>query len=91
MSINTQLAQAHELKAKLAEEYRVVRLLRASIAREASVHGEHVHELGKQARECIDRLQCQRSKHATVYKLEAHRSGDAALGHARARGAKPAP
>jgi hypothetical protein len=54
MSINTQLAQAHELKAKLAEEYRVVRLLRASIAREASAHDEHVHELGKQARECID-------------------------------------
>jgi hypothetical protein len=32
MSINTQLAQARELEAKLAEEYRMVRLLRASIA-----------------------------------------------------------
>jgi hypothetical protein len=34
--INTQLAQARELEAKLAEEYRTVRLLRASIAGEAS-------------------------------------------------------
>jgi hypothetical protein len=30
--INTQLAQARELEAKLAEEYRTVRLLHASIA-----------------------------------------------------------
>jgi hypothetical protein len=35
--INAQLAQARELEAKLAEEYRAVRLLRASIAEEASV------------------------------------------------------
>jgi hypothetical protein len=34
--INTQLAQARELVAKLAKEYGVVRLLRASIAGEAS-------------------------------------------------------
>jgi hypothetical protein len=34
--INTQLAQARELEAKLAEEYRTVWLLRASIAGEAS-------------------------------------------------------
>jgi hypothetical protein len=34
--INAQLAQARELEAKLAEEYRTVRLLRASIAGEAS-------------------------------------------------------
>jgi hypothetical protein len=39
--INAQLAQAHELEAKL---------LRATIAREASAHGERVCELGKQAR-----------------------------------------
>jgi hypothetical protein len=34
--INSQLAQARELEAKLAEEYRTVRLLRASITGEAS-------------------------------------------------------
>jgi hypothetical protein len=34
--INTQLAQAREVEAKLAEQYRTVRLLRASIAGEAS-------------------------------------------------------
>jgi hypothetical protein len=45
--INTQLAQARELEAKIAEEYRVVRLLRASNAREASVRGERARELGK--------------------------------------------
>jgi hypothetical protein len=45
--INTQLAQARELKAKLAEEYRAVRLLRSIIAGEASARGEHVRELGK--------------------------------------------
>jgi hypothetical protein len=49
--INTQLAQASELEAKFAEEYRAVRLLHATIAREASARGEHVRELGKQARE----------------------------------------
>jgi hypothetical protein len=38
--INAQLAQSRELEAKLAEEYRAVRLLRASIAGEASVRGE---------------------------------------------------
>jgi hypothetical protein len=52
--INTQLAQAHELEAKLAEEYRAVRLLRASIVGEASARGERVRELGKQARERIN-------------------------------------
>jgi hypothetical protein len=49
-----QLAQARELEAKLAEEYRAVRLLRASIAGEASARGEHSRELGRQARECIN-------------------------------------
>jgi hypothetical protein len=52
--INAQLAQARELEAKLAEEYRAVRLLRACIAGEASARGERVRELGKQARERIN-------------------------------------
>jgi hypothetical protein len=37
--INAQLAQARELEAKLAEEYRTVRLLRACMAGEASARG----------------------------------------------------
>jgi hypothetical protein len=45
--INVQLTQARELEAKLAEEYRAVRLLRATIAGEVSARGERVHELGK--------------------------------------------
>jgi hypothetical protein len=49
-----QVAQARELEAKLAEEYRTVRLLRASIAGEASARGERARELGKQARDCIN-------------------------------------
>jgi hypothetical protein len=36
------------------EEYRAVRLLRATIVVEASVRGERVRELGKQARERIN-------------------------------------
>jgi hypothetical protein len=52
--INTQLAQARELEAKLAEEYRAVQLLRASIAREASARGERARELGRQARDRIN-------------------------------------
>jgi hypothetical protein len=48
--INAQLAQARELEAKLAEEYRTVRLLRASMAGEASACGERARELGIQAR-----------------------------------------
>jgi hypothetical protein len=51
---DAQLAQARELEAKLAEEYRMVRLLRASIAGEASAHGERARELGKQARDRIN-------------------------------------
>jgi hypothetical protein len=54
MSINAQLAQARELEAKLAEEYRAVWLLRASIVGEASARGECVRELGKQAHERIN-------------------------------------
>jgi hypothetical protein len=41
-------------QAKLAEEYRAVRLLRASITGEASARGERARELGKQARERIN-------------------------------------
>jgi hypothetical protein len=53
-NINVQLAQARELEAKLAEEYRAVRLLRTTITGEASAHGERVRELGKQAHERIN-------------------------------------
>jgi hypothetical protein len=49
--INAQLAQARELEAKLAKEYRTVRLLRASMAGGASARGERVRELGIQARD----------------------------------------
>jgi hypothetical protein len=52
--INVQLAQARDLEAKLAEEYRAVRLLLASIVGEASARGERARELGKQARERIN-------------------------------------
>jgi hypothetical protein len=52
--INAQQAQARELEAKLAEEYRAVQLLRSSIAGEASARGERVRELGRQARERIN-------------------------------------
>jgi hypothetical protein len=51
---NEQLVQARELEAKLAEEYRQVRLLRATIAGEASARGERARELGKQSRERIN-------------------------------------
>jgi hypothetical protein len=51
---DTQLAQAHELEAKLAEEYRTARLFRASMAGEASARGERVRELGRQARDRIN-------------------------------------
>jgi hypothetical protein len=52
--INTQQDQARELETKLAKEYRVERLLRPSIAGEASARGERMRELGKQARERIN-------------------------------------
>jgi hypothetical protein len=52
--VNAQLAQARELEAKLAKEYRAVRLLRASIAGEASARGVRACELGRQARERIN-------------------------------------
>jgi hypothetical protein len=52
--INAQLAQARELEAKLAEEYHTVRLLRASIAGEASARSERARELDRQARDRIN-------------------------------------
>jgi hypothetical protein len=52
--VNAQLTQARELEAKLAEEYHAVRLLRASIAGEASARGERARELGRQARDHIN-------------------------------------
>jgi hypothetical protein len=52
--INAQLAQARELEAKLAKEYRTVRLLRTSMVGEASARGERARELGKQARDRIN-------------------------------------
>jgi hypothetical protein len=48
------LDQACELEAKLVEEYHTVRLLRASIAGEASTRGERARELGKLARDRIN-------------------------------------
>jgi hypothetical protein len=44
------MAQAHEIEAKLAEEYRTVWLLCASMEGEASARGEHARELDRQAR-----------------------------------------
>jgi hypothetical protein len=52
--IDAQLAQARELEAKLAEEYRTVRLLRASMAGEASARGERARELGRQVRDRLN-------------------------------------
>jgi hypothetical protein len=52
--VNAQLAQARELEAQLAEEYRAVRLLQDSIAEEASARGERARELGRQARDRIN-------------------------------------
>jgi hypothetical protein len=52
--IDVQLAQARELEAKLAEEYRTVRLLRASITGEASARGERARKLDRQARDRIN-------------------------------------
>jgi hypothetical protein len=52
--IDAQLAQSRELEAKLAEEYRTVWLLRASMAGEASARGERARELGIQDRDRIN-------------------------------------
>jgi hypothetical protein len=51
---DAQLAQARELEAKLAEEYRMVRLLRASMAGEASARAERARELGRQVHDRIN-------------------------------------
>jgi hypothetical protein len=93
--INAQLAQARELEAKLAEEYRTVRLLRASIAGEASARGKRVRELGKQARERINaNFDVDNPSTSPTSEPEAHRCHDTSTGHARslnARGVEPAP
>jgi hypothetical protein len=52
--LDAQLAQARELEAKLAEEYRTARLLRASMAGEASARDERARELGIHARDRIN-------------------------------------
>jgi hypothetical protein len=52
--VNAQLAQARKLEAMFVEEYRAVRLLRASISGEASACGVRARELGRQARERIN-------------------------------------
>jgi hypothetical protein len=52
--VNAQLAQARELESKIAEEYRAVRLLRASIAGEASARDERARELGRHAHDRIN-------------------------------------
>jgi hypothetical protein len=54
VDVDAQLAQARELEAKLAEEYRTVRLINASMAGEASARGERMRELGIQARDRIN-------------------------------------
>jgi hypothetical protein len=54
VGITVQLAQARELEAKLAEEYQQVRLLRATIAGEASARGERARKYGRQARDRIN-------------------------------------
>jgi hypothetical protein len=43
-----------ELEAKLVDEYRQVRLLRATITEEASAHSKRARELGRQAHERIN-------------------------------------
>jgi hypothetical protein len=54
VDINVQLAQVCELEAKLVEDYRAIRLLCATIAREVSVRGQCTRDLGRQARDCIN-------------------------------------
>jgi hypothetical protein len=93
--VNAQLAQARELEAKLAEEYRTVRLLRASIAGEASTRDERARELGRQAHDRISAdFNVDDPSTPPTSETEAHCCRDAAAGHARpldARGAEPAP
>jgi hypothetical protein len=82
--INTQLAQARELKDKLAKEYRAVRLLRTSIAGEASARGERARELGKQARECINaNFDVDNPNTPPASEPKTYRCRDIAAGHAR--------
>jgi hypothetical protein len=81
--VDTQLAQARELEAKLAEEYRTVRLLRASMAGEASARGERARELGQAGpRPHQRRLQRRQPGHASAGESEAHCRRNPAAGHA---------
>jgi hypothetical protein len=92
--INTQLAQARELEAKLAEEYCAVRLLRASIAGEASARSKRARARQTSPRVHQRRLRRRQPKHTPASEPKAHRRRDIVAGHARslnARGAKPAP
>jgi hypothetical protein len=80
--IDAQLAQARELEAKLAEEYRTVRLLRASMAGEASARGERagVGQTGPQPHQ--RRLQRRQPRHTSAGEPEAYRRRNTAAGHA---------
>jgi hypothetical protein len=80
--IAVQLAQAYELEAKLAEEYQQVRLMRATIAREASARGERTHKLGRQAHKRIN-VDLNVDDPHTLPRAIQNRSGDATPGHAR--------
>jgi hypothetical protein len=75
---DAQLAQARKLEAKLAEEYRTVRLLRASMAGEASARGERAGA-GQTGPRPHQRRQPRR---ASTSKSEARCRRDAAAGDA---------
>jgi hypothetical protein len=84
--IDAQLAQARELEAKLAEEYRTVWLLRTSMAGEASVRGERARELGIQARDRINAdFNVDNPRHTSTGEPEAYCRRNAATGHASLR------
>jgi hypothetical protein len=92
--INAQLAQARELEAKLAEEYRTVRLLRASIAGEASARGERARDWAGKPAIASTPTSTSTIRTRPASKPKAHRRRNTTAGHARpldARGAEPAP
>jgi hypothetical protein len=81
--INAQLAQAHELEARLEEEYRTVRLLRASMA-----------SCADKPATALTPTSTSTTRTRPASEPEAHRRCDTAAGHARpfdTRGAEPAP
>jgi hypothetical protein len=69
--INTQLAQAHELEAKLAEEYHAVRLLRASIVGEASARRTRARAGQESPRMHQRRLRRRQPEHAPATLMRA--------------------